>query len=135
MTYSIISKQRNNSSSIATHRAAAAALCTHTCTSYFAAGLPTLDALVVTHLCSYVELGDSSFIPFLHDGRLSRGSCFVPKPLVYHLRCASQAIPTRSQYLCPGNYRPCQGCSRQIPVHLRVIRYHSHPEIRRYFKY
>ena len=30
----------------------------------------------------------------------------VLKPLVSHLRYASQVIPIRSQYLCPGNYRP-----------------------------
>ena len=32
-----------------------------------------MHVLVVTHLYSCVEIGDSSFIPFLHDGRLSRG--------------------------------------------------------------
>ena len=71
-----------------------------------------MHVLVVTHFHSRVEIGDSSFIPFLHDGRLSRGSCLALKPLVSHLRYASQAIPIRSQYLCP-DFRPHQGYSRQ----------------------
>ena len=46
-----------------------------------------MHTLVVPHLCSCVEIGDSSFsfIPFLHDGRLSRGSYLALKPLVSHL--------------------------------------------------
>ena len=69
-----------------------------------------MHVLVVTHLHSCVEIGDSSFIPFLHDGRLTRGSCL----LVSHLRYASHVIPMQSQYLlCQANYRPYQGYSRQ----------------------
>ena len=88
---------------------------------YPSVGLPIMHVLVVTHFHSRVEIGDSSFIPFLHDGRLRRGSCLALKPLVSPLRYASQVMPIRFQYLCPGNYRPCQGCSRQIPVHLSLI--------------
>ena len=58
-----------------------------------------MHVLVVTHLSSCVEVEDSSFIPFLHDGRLSGGSCFALKPLVSHLAYASEVIPIRSQYL------------------------------------
>ena len=36
-----------------------------------------------------------------------------PETLASHLRYASQVIPIRSQYLCPGNYRPFLGYSRQ----------------------
>ena len=75
------------------------------------AGLPIVHALVVTHLCSCVQIGDSNFIPFLHDGRLSRGSCLALKPLVSDQRYASQVIPPRSQYLRPDNHRPSQGYS------------------------
>ena len=64
---------------------------------YPSAGLPAIHVLVVTHSCSCVEIGDSSsFIPFVHDGRLSRGPWLSLKPLVSHRRYASQAIPIQS---------------------------------------
>ena len=92
---------------------------------YPSAGLPVMYALVVAHLCSCVEIGDSRCIPFLNDGRLSWGSFLALKPLVSHLRYASQVTPIRSQHLCPRNYRPHQGYSRQYNyIEVTYLSYH-----------
>ena len=80
---------------------------------YSSVGLPVMHALVATHLYICVEIGDSSFIPFLHDGRLSGGSCFALKPLVSHLAYASEVIPIRSQYLLA---QVITGLVKVIPV-------------------
>ena len=80
--------------------------------------LSTFYLLLTCVGCSETE--NYSFIPFQRDGRLSLGSCLALKPLESRLRCVFQVIRTRSQYLCPGNYRPYQGYSRQCHY---IIRY------------
>ena len=81
-----------------------------------------MHGLVVTRSLSCVEMDVAAFLFLsLHDGcDWSRGSSLALKPLLSHLRYASQVVPIRSQYLwpcandddsviiialCPGNYR------------------------------
>ena len=62
--------------------------------------------LVVTHLfgCLDIEI-IALFLPCTKETEPG-ARCLALKPLVSHLRYASQVIPIRSQYLFPGNYRP-----------------------------
>ena len=62
---------------------------------YPSIGLPVMYVLVVTHLFSCVEMEVAASFLSLHAGRLHRGSCLALKPLVSHLRHASQVIPIR----------------------------------------
>ena len=78
---------------------------------YPSVGLPMMHVLVVTHLFSWDV--DSNFITFFARWTTEPGLVPCPEPLVSHLRYASQVTPTRSHGLCPGNYRPYQGHSRQ----------------------
>ena len=67
---------------------------------------------------------DNSFIPFLHEGTEPGARCIALKPLVSHLRYASQVINLLllehdPNYLCPGNYQPSkdsQGNTVTIPI-------------------
>ena len=80
---------------------------------YSSVGLPIMHVLVVTHLCSCVRLEIAALFLSCTMDDWAGSSCLALKALVSHSRHASQVIPIRSQYLCPGNYRPYQGYSRQ----------------------
>ena len=61
-------------------------------------------SLVLSYCTGCVEIEDSSFIPFGHDGRLGQDSLLTLKPLVSRRRNTSQVIQRRSQYLHPGKF-------------------------------
>ena len=65
-----------------------------------------MHVLAVTHLIGCVEMEIVALFLSLQTDDWTQGSCLALKPLVSHLRYASQVIPIRSQYLCPSNYRP-----------------------------
>ena len=72
---------------------------------------------LLLNLVADLRLEIAALFLSLHDGRLGKGSSLAVKPLVSHVRYASQVIPTRSSYLCPGNYRFIKVIQRNTVTH------------------
>ena len=63
-----------------------------------------MHVLVATHLFGCVDIV-ALFLSCTKETEPG-ARCLVLKPLVSHLRYASQAIQYDPKYMCPGNYRP-----------------------------